>query len=297
MDTNTFNDIMRMPCLGRDLDLGSLYDCCTDQIVISKSIWDAATIHGAQLEHPSNKDPIEYTVWVLNNIDNKARCLEIDGELYLSCAAGHMKLKGEANFFCNNVHAKNVIRLALKCYSSSKIIQLEMKMLNSDSVSIETFEQESATHIVTGIEYGAISIIVCDQEALGKDDIQNTYENLKTKINYLQRCISGNFPEMFSNVESNSENFTCKVFSTLHFKNEIKTYEDAVRLCKDLFKLHANVSDHMPIAVSLYPLKKIKDTFIKCARNIKDIDMIDKVKTIHNILLDNGLDLKICKQI
>ena len=290
MDSSTFDDVMSMPCLGRILKLGDLYDCCTDEIVVGNSIWDEETIHNAQIEGESKKDPIEYTMSVINNIDKKASCLGINGELYLSCAAGHVKLEDEAKFFNDSSCSKNLVRVALKCYSLSKIIQVNKEILNS--VKIETFEQETATHVVTSIGYGAISIIVCEQGIQDKHDIQTIHENLKTKINYLQSRISGSCPEVFGNMENTLENITCKVFSTLQYTHRIETYADVIQFSEELFKLHADNATHKPIMVSLYPLKKINKTFTKYVRNIIDIDMIDQIKAMHDTMINMGLDIK-----
>lgn len=290
MDTNTFSDVTWMPCLGRDLNLGDLYDCCTDKKAIGSSIWDEKAIHEAQIECicPGKGDAIECTDFVLHNNDKKASCLGIGGELYLSCAAGHIRLGAEAGLFNDNVVSKHILRVALKCYSSSKTIQLNKSKINSWDIG--TFEQEGATHVVTGTLYGAISIVVCDQKIQDKHDIKATYKNLKTKINYLQRCVSGNRPEVFSNIESSSENITCKVFSTIHITHKIETYADAIRFCEGLYKLHAN-SAHVPISVSLFPLQRINKAFTKNARNINDIDLINQVKSMHDTITDIGLHL------
>ena len=292
MDSITFDDVMQMPCLGRNLKLGDLYDCCNDKIVISNSIWDEKTIHEAQLEGKSEKDPIEYTRWVINNIDKKASCLGINGELYLSCVSNsdNVKLEDEAKFFHDSSSSKSRVCVALKCYSLSKVIQVNKKKI-LNSVSIETFELETATHVVTSIGYGAISIIVCEQEIQEKHDIQTIHENLKTKINYLQSRIRGNCPEKLGNMESTSENITCKVFSTLQYAYNIKTYTDAIKFSEELFKLHTDYSTHKPITVSLYPLKKINKSFTKCAKNI-DIDMIDHIKAMYDAMINMDMDIK-----
>ena len=287
MDTNTFSDVTWIPCLGRNLNLGDLYDCCTDEKAIGSGIWDEKAIHEAKIECPGKCDPIECTDFVLHNNNEKTSCLGISGELYLSCAAGHIKLCAEAGLFNDNVVSKNVLRVALKCYSSSKTIQLNKSKLSS--WNINTFEQEGATHVITGMLYGAISIIVCDQKIQGKHDTKATYESLKTKLNYLQRCVSGNCPEMY--MESSSENITCKVFSTINITHKIETYADAVRFCEDLYKLHAENSAHVPISISLFPLKKINKAFTKNVRNINDIDLIDKIKSMHDTVTDIGLHL------
>ena len=285
---NSFKDVIWMPCLGRNLKLGDLYDCCTDKTTIGSSIWDEKSIHEAQFQ--GNHDPVtECTICVHENIHHKICCLGISEELYLSCAAGHIKLRGEASFFSDNVPSKDIARVALKYHTSSKVIQLNKMKLNF--CNIDTYEQESATHVVTGVRYGAISIVVCDQKIQGKHDIKTTYENLKAKINFLQRCASGNCPEVLSNMESSSEKITCKVFSTLQNIPKIKTYADTVKFCEDLSKLHMDISSHVPISVSLTPLKKINSSaFTKYARNINDINIINQVKNIHDAIGIIGLD-------
>lgn len=289
MDSTTFNDVSWMPCLGRKLKLGSLYDCCTNQAAIGKSIWDEKSIQEAQVDSTGDNASIEYSNCECHNIDTKASFLEINEELYLSCAADPIKLGGEAKFFSDQVLSKNFARMALKCCSSSKVIQLDISKLGS--VNIKTFEQESSTHIITGMQYGAISIIVCDQKIKDRNDIKAAYENLKTKIHYLERCISGNFTEMLSSMESNSENITCKVFSTLNNIQRIETYTDAIKFCRNLAKLHTDNSVHIPIRVSLFPLKKINTTFTKNAQNISETGLIKMAKSIHDTIINISLDL------
>ena len=136
-----------------------------------------------------------------NNIQRKVSYLEINEELYLSCAAGHIKFDGEAKFYNDEVVSKYVIRVALKYYSYSKITQLKKCIVKSESIN--TFEQEGATDVITGIKYGAISIIVCYQKVQETHDIEAVYGNLQAKIDYLQSCISGNYNELFSSMETN----------------------------------------------------------------------------------------------
>ena len=292
MESNSFSDVKWIPCLGRKFSLCDLYDCCTDEMVIGSSIWDEKAVHEAKIEKAGEICKNEYTTCVPHTIEKKVSCLGINGELYLSCAAGHIKLEGEAKFYNDEIASKNVIRVALKCCTSSKITQISKRIL--ESPSINTFEQESATDVITGIEYGAISIIVCHQKVQDKHDVKAAYENLHTKIKYLQNCISGNHNEMFSSIESNSENITCKIFSTLDLSHKTETmssYTDAVALCKDLFKLHADKSTHVPIKASLSPLKRINKNFMKCAKNINETGLIIDIQCTHDIMNNMDLDL------
>ena len=277
-----------MPCLGRNLELGTLYDCCTDDTIVGSSIWDGITICKAQEEKIVESNSIECTVYTPNNIAEKASCLGIKDELYLSCASGHINLQGEGKFFNDEKPSKRCVCVALKCFSSSKIVELNKIKLQFSN--IDTFEQGNATHIITAIKYGAISIIVLYQKIPDVYSMKTTYELLRTKVEYLQRCISENFPKELDT--ETTESITCKFYTTLQIEQSIKTYPDAVKFCNDLYKLHMDCSTHKPIDVFLIPLTKLDKKFTKHTKNIDDNGFIAKVKCMRDTLIDISLDIE-----
>ena len=120
--------------------------------------------------------------------------------------------------------------------------------------------------------------------------MKTTYELLRTKVEYLQRCIGGNFPKA-PDTET-TESITCKLYTTLQVEQSIKTYADAIKFSNDLFKLHMDCSTHKPIDVFLVPLTKLDKKFTKHTKNINDNGFIAKVKCIHDTLIDISLDIE-----
>jgi len=184
----------------------------------------------------------------------------------LSCIAGLVQLDGEAKFFGYNKPSKRFARIVLKCCSLSRSLRTN-KTNVTKLFSMPTFAHEMATHIVTQINYGAISIVVCDQKIENDRNKKAVYDDLETKVNYLQQCFCGNYPELLTNDENESKNISCMIFSTLQLDAEVKTYSDAIEMCKHLSKLHTDSKNHVPINVHLAPLQNSIDSSTQLIAN------------------------------
>ena len=145
--------------IGRPLAPGMLYDCRSDKCLPNLFLWKPESIAGAttRMSHVSQKVGEIFE----DRFVPKASCLEIDSELQLSILAGLVDAKGAAKHLTDYKSSMNQSRIGLLYKQTTKIEQLSLDKLSDQCLD----RIESATHVVTEVEYGATAVFVFDSNS------------------------------------------------------------------------------------------------------------------------------------
>ena len=253
-----------MPCLGRPIQLGMLYDCRSDQLISSVTLWNQETLKQSLDSNPQKFSSFE--IIADNSTESKLSKLGVDENLKLSFLAGLVDVSGAAAYLNDQTSSEKQVRINLRYQSTAWIEQLSIGKLG-DLVNPDVFKEMTATHFVSAVLYGAGAIIVFDQE-VSHDEIRHSHGFMKSMVEKLPIiCASGNAALDISDTDKRKvQKFQCKVYCDLPLPEIPTTFEGVVNLCKDLPTLLGE-SDS-PQKVWLYPLSKLNSKVEPIMRKI-----------------------------
>ncbi|KAK0137269.1 Stonustoxin subunit alpha [Merluccius polli] len=135
------------------------------------------------------------------------------------------------------------------------------------------FETGQATHVVTGILYGAQAFFVFDREVSEKEDRQNIEGNLKVMINKSSTFkIEGQGSlQMIDKDIANVDKFSCKFHGDFNLEKHPVSFQEAIEVYRSLPKLlGTNGENAVPQKVWLMPLKSLDSAAAQLVRQISE---------------------------
>ncbi|CAG0902838.1 unnamed protein product, partial [Darwinula stevensoni] len=174
-------------------------------------------------------------------------------------------------FLNNEKKSSQEARVTLQYKSTSHFESLTMEQLRTDAIEFpDLFYKDIATHVVTGIVYGADANFVFGKK-VGSSE---TVREVEGKMNAVIGKINGAFSaEGNASVNLNEEeregttHFHCKYHGDLLLPKNPTTFQD----CIDLYKLLPTLSSQensVPKWVHLYPLHKLDNRAVQIIREI-----------------------------
>ncbi|CAL8325914.1 unnamed protein product [Arctogadus glacialis] len=149
----------------------------------------------------------------------------------------------------------------------------------------DVLKSEQATHVVTGILYGALAFFVFDREVSEKEDRQDIEGNLKgliQKIPKLTVDIQGNL-NMADKDKVNVDKFSCKFHGDFNLEKHPVSFDEAIKVYQSLPKLIGTKGENaVPLKVWLMPLKALDSAAAELVREISD----RLVRDAQNVLED-----------
>jgi ribosome biogenesis GTPase A len=266
--------VISLPCLGRPLQLGMLYDCRSDQIVPGITLWNANTLYSKRNIQRMEESQAE--IVTEDTLDRKCHVLDIQAELKLSFLGGLVKLEGSGKYLENKKSSSKMSRVTFKFSSKSSFVSLTMDQLNRTGIEYEdAFTNNMATHVVTGVEYGADAIFVFDYELNEHEDSKNIQGMLKGVFNKIPTIsIEGEVKINFTEEEEKKANhLKCTFHGDVFLQNPPTTFAEAILVMKSLPKLIRDTTDKdgifgVPKKVYLYPLCQLDSQASKLMRSI-----------------------------
>lgn len=226
-----------------------------------------------------------------DSINDKSSCLDISADLKLSFLGGLVKVSGAAEYLDDRVSSEHQERVTLKYACTTGLETLSMNHLGSDNIKYPmVFDQGLATHVVTGITYGAKAFFVFDRKHSDTSSKKKVHGQLHTMVKAIpsvQLEGEGNAKLDLSEAEQKkAASFECAFYGDFVPSINPTTYQEAVRLYKELpTQLGPNNEKAVPITVSLYPLEKLNSNASKLVRQIS-VQLINRTeKALENLHL------------
>ncbi|XP_037631601.1 stonustoxin subunit alpha-like [Sebastes umbrosus] len=261
---------MEMPALGRPFRLGMLYDCRKDSLIPGMTLWDHDDLMKNISDRPQNYNDFE--IVASESISDKSSALNVDASLKASFFGGLVEVEGSAKYLKNSTTSKSQARVTLNYKTTTKFQELSMNHLGRGNVKHQyVFEKGLATHVVTGILYGAQAFFVFDREVSEKENHQDIQGNLKVMIKMIP-CIAiegeGSL-RMEDKDRENVEKFSCRFFGDFSLQKPPTSFRDAVEVYQSLPKLlGVNGENAVPMKVWLLPLTSLDSSAAKLVRQI-----------------------------
>ncbi|KAK1879479.1 Neoverrucotoxin subunit beta [Dissostichus eleginoides] len=172
---------MEVAALGRPFSLGMLYDCRKDSLVPGMTLWDRDDLKDHIGESAQSYNDCD--IVASESIEDKSKALNVEASLKASFLSGLVKVEGSAKYLNDTKTSKNHARVTLKYQATTKFHELSMNHLGGENVKHPyVFEKGIATHVVTGILYGAQAFFVFDREVSVNENHQDIQGNLKVMI-------------------------------------------------------------------------------------------------------------------
>ncbi|XP_034008633.1 uncharacterized protein LOC117500050 [Trematomus bernacchii] len=272
---------MEVAALGRPFSLGMLYDCRNDSLVPGMTLWDPEDLKKHTGERPQNYNDCDLVA--SESIEDKSSALNVEASLKASFLSGLVKVGGSAKYLNDSKTSKNQARVTLKYQATTNVHELSMNHLGRDDVIQKSvFEKGIATHVVTGILYGAQAFFVFDREVSVNENHQDIQGNLKVMIKKIP-CFSiegeGSL-KMEDKDKANVEKLSCRFFGDFLIQKPPTSFQDAVEVYQSLPKLlGANGENAVPVKVWLLPLTCLDSSAAKLVRQIS-IGLVEECQSV-----------------
>ncbi|XP_074496265.1 uncharacterized protein LOC141770540 [Sebastes fasciatus] len=261
---------MEVAALGRPFSLGMLYDCRQDSLVPGMTLWDCNDLEKDTRARP--KPSSDFEIVASESIADKSSALRVEASLKASFFGGLVEVEGSAKYLNDHKTSKSQARVTLNYKTTTKFQELSMNHLGRGNVKHPyVFDKGLATHVVTGILYGAQAFFVFDREVSKKEDHQDIQGNLKVMIKKIPCfAIEGEGSlRMEDKDRENVEKFSCRFFGDFSLQKPPTSFRDAVEVYQSLPKLlGANGENAVPMKVWLLPLTSLDSSAAKLVRQI-----------------------------
>ncbi|XP_056247410.1 uncharacterized protein LOC130178870 [Seriola aureovittata] len=270
---------MEVAALGRPFCLGMLYDCRSDSLVSGMTLWDLNDLKQNIRERPQNYNDFEIDSSV--SIESKSLALNVEGSLKASFLSGLVEVEGSAKYLNDHKTSRNQARVTLTYKATTKVQELSMNHLGRGNVKHQyVFDKGIATHVVTGILYGAQAFFVFNREVSEKED----YQDIKGKLKLMIKKIPLFAKEGKSSLkleEMVEENvFSCKFYGDFSLEKPPTSFQDAVEVYQSLPKLlGANGENAVPMKVWLLPLTILDSSAAQLVRQIS-IRLVQEAQSV-----------------
>ncbi|XP_067033107.1 uncharacterized protein [Acropora muricata] len=262
--------------LGRPFDLGMLYDRRSEKLIPGKTLWSPDQLSQAVT---TITKPYTYSdVLAEDTIDDKASALNIEASLKLSFLGGLVKVQGAAKYLDDRKTSSNHSRVVLKYETTTEFKQLTMEHLGKVQYP-EVFDQDIATDVVVGILYGANAFLIFDQEVSKDESFKEVHGNMEVLVKALPGIsIDGKGSvDIKEDQKKKTEKMHCKMYGDFRTEESPTTYEEAVRVYKQLPSLIGDKGQNA-VAVQVY-LRPLSEIDSKGQRMVREISVIYMSKT------------------
>uniref|UniRef100_A0A669F5W4 Uncharacterized protein n=1 Tax=Oreochromis niloticus TaxID=8128 RepID=A0A669F5W4_ORENI len=284
------SDIMEVAALGRPFTLGMLYDARSDRLIPGK-------MGLAKLLFKLSPTQVLVFVSASDSTENKSSQLDVNASLKASLMSGLIEVEGSAKYLNDKKKSHHQSRVTLQYKATTKFKQL---MLTPDETK-NTQEAEDvknlATHVVTGILYGANAFFVFDSEKLDDSSIQVIEGSMQAVIEKILKGKGKVDIKLSHEEKAVTDKFTCKFYGDFILESNPGTFEDAVKTYIQLPKLLGeNSKNCVPLKVTLMPLKKLhpeaaamkKEICARLVRKVEDaLQDLDNMEIRCNDLLED----------
>ena len=260
-----------IPALGRPFDLGMLYDRRSEKLILGRTLW--SPYHLGQAVKTITKPYTNSEVLAEDTIDNKTSALNIEASIKLSFLGGLVNVQGAAKYLDDRKTSSRHSRVVLKYETTTELKQLTMEHLARGKVQYtDVFDQDIATDVVVGILYGAKAFLIFDQEVSKDESEKEVHGNMEVLVKSLPGIsIDGSGSvDITEDQKKKTEKMHCKMYGDFRTEGSPTTYEEAVRVYKQLPSLIGDKGENA-VAVQVY-LRPLCEIDTKGQRMVREIN-------------------------
>ncbi|TRY88414.1 hypothetical protein DNTS_018315 [Danionella cerebrum] len=261
------SDPVEVAALGRPLFPGMLYDCRKDSFIPGVTLWEKKELEVDVDTRPLPKTELHFRA--SDSLTTKSNLLDVSASLKASFLGGLVEVGGSAKFLRDSKSSQHQTRVTMYYSESTRFEQLSMSHLGKITYP-QVFDQKTATHVVTAVQYGAQVFMVFDRTVSGQEDKQEVEGELNVMINKIPLfSVEGKGSlKMTDDEKKLAESISCTFYGDIQLEQNPTTYLEAVELYKKLPSLLKNSQKSVPIKVWLYPLYLLDTKAAQLERDI-----------------------------
>ncbi|XDV21727.1 hypothetical protein PO909_026754, partial [Leuciscus waleckii] len=245
-----------------------LYDCRKDTFIPGVTLWDKKSLREDLDSRPQPMTDVKFST--SDSLSSKSSLLDVSASLKASFLGGLVEVGGSAKFLRDTKSSNQQSRVTMYYSERTRFEQLTMTHLGKIPYH-QVFDQKTATHVVTGVLYGAQAVMVFDRtfsEEEEKQEIEGELNIMVKKIPLFS--IEGQGALKMTDAQKKvSENIACTFYGDVRLDQNPTTYMEALEVYKKLPTiLKENPQNAVPIKVWLYPLSKLDTKAAQVEREI-----------------------------
>ncbi|XP_036938331.1 neoverrucotoxin subunit beta-like [Acanthopagrus latus] len=264
------SEIMDVAALGRPFTLGMLYDARKDELIPGLTLWDPKTLKEKTVK--TSQQTSNFEVSASDSIESKSSLMDIEASLKVSFLCGLIEVGGSAKYLNDKKKFKNQSRVTCRYNATTHFNQLSVTQGETmNPQQIEVIRKGTATHVVTGILYGANAFFVFDSEKLEASSVQDIQGHMEAVIKKIPSFnIEGSITAQLTEEEKALTNkFSCKFYGDFILERNPTSFEDAVKTYAELPKLLGEDGEKsVPVKVWMMPLKVFDTTAAELMKEI-----------------------------
>ncbi|KAK9972718.1 hypothetical protein ABG768_026005 [Culter alburnus] len=264
------SETIEVAALGRPLYPGMLYDCHKDAFIPGVTLWDKKSLSEDLDSHPQPMTDLKFSS--SDSLSDKFSLLDVSASLKASFLGGLVEVGGSAQYLRDTKSSNQQSRVTMYYSETTRFEQLTMTQLGSDHITYpEVFDQKTATHVVTGVTYGAQAVMVFDRTVSEEENKQKIEGDLDIMVKKIPGfSTEGKGPiDMTDGDNEMIESISCTFYGDFRLDQNPTTFMEAIEVYKKLpVHLKENPDNAVPIKVWLYPLSLL-DT--KAAQLVREI--------------------------
>ncbi|XP_057365417.2 uncharacterized protein LOC130686145 [Daphnia carinata] len=292
--------VLKIPVLGRQFTLGTLYDARND-IAVPGNIACSEDMGAFQT---TRNEGFNYSLIPSDKLSEKLDDLGVKGLLQITISVDpiaqqlqHLKKK-KNEFHEYSVHVRCHYRTATQEFTSNQLDEAKIRYLNVAPT------HSTATHVITKIQYGAEATFTLtkrlDETEDETEDEHEANSLLKACANNLIAILNGDEECVRDSITST--NIQCRLQGNFLIPMTFTTYEDAKQFAKNFTHVLSNsIAKEAPLGVPciawLYPLASthgaenaLQSDVLEC---VQQIDNYDQVQAKLDYLLNDILAKKL----
>ncbi|XP_040885395.1 stonustoxin subunit beta-like [Toxotes jaculatrix] len=254
MDSNT----LVVAALGRPFTLGMLYDARKDELIPGVTLWDDKILEDTEENIQRGS---EFKITASDSIESKSSLLDVDASLKASFMGGLIEVGGSAKYLNDKKKFQNQSRVTFQYKATTKFKQLSMTHAEAKNTKqIDDSVNSLATHVVTGILYGANAFFVFDSEKVDASSVQSIQGSMEAVIKKIPSFqLEGRVSiELTEDEKALTDKFSCKFYGDFILESNPSKFEDTVKTYQQLPKLLGGKGENsVPLKVWMMPLKNL----------------------------------------
>lgn len=258
-------------------------------------MWDDRTLQEHTVKRPQSSSTFETSA--CDSIESRCSLLGLEPSLKASFLSGCVEVGGSGKYLTDKKTFKNQSRVTIQYQATTSLKELLASIISTINESQrQIIESISATHIVTGILYGANALFAFDSEKLDSSQVKDIQGSMDALIKKIHVDVGKLKIELTKEEKDLTKKFSCKFFGDFILDSNPTTFEEAMKTIAELPRILKEKGENaVPIKVYLTPLKTlgyggaelVKDISVDSLRRIEDtLEALKEMKERCNDSLD-----------
>ena len=285
-DTTAKNqDTLEIMAMGRPFKLGMLYDCRREALIPGITLWRHDAL---QKNICSSPQPYtHYSIETENSLHDKVKLLNVEGSLKLGILSGLVGVSGSAKYANDQKLTKHQERIVLKYSTTVRCDSLTRDHLAKENLTYDkNIDITQATHVVTGITYGADAYFVFNRELSQGEDKTEVEGKIKVLLKKVPSIEVSTDPKLKlkDNEKNIAESLKCTFYGDFNLKENPSTFDRALELYRELPKLLGDKGENaVAKTVYLHPLSSLVSKHKVTIREIPNDFIGDCVSLLNDL--------------